>query len=168
MNIPVSGNTTNGIVKFTITAIDDSSPANSTMNSFTVNCDNMAPSQADLTNGRGGNVINNTNKIVQSNGSFALSSTVTENGSGFGRVAFYLMRDVDSDSEDRLYNPMETRVGNANRTYKNELTLIDGLYAKELSGSNTRESTDTFKHDEIKTNMNIRQGGVVQIGRAHV
>ena len=65
--------------------------------------------------------------MAQSNNTYTFASTVNESGSGFERVAFYFERNVTPDTGDRVYNPMETRTGNANRTYLTGLPMVNGL-----------------------------------------
>ena len=130
------------------------------------------------TYGPAGRMLDTTSNFLQnSNGAkFTLAGKVIEPASGFEKAVFYIER-AGTDEVKRLYNPMEGHGTDnmANRTnisstspgdathpvYIND----DGLPVRNLTDKNTeRTDSESFANDEIKTNMNIRQGGLVYIG----
>jgi len=147
-----------GTLEFTLTVYDNNTPQMSNSTTFSINYDNKAPV---LTAYAG------TTPVEQSNKVYTLSSTVNEDGSGLERVAFYFKRDIngdDVDSNDYLYNPMETRVGDANRSNYSDLTMIDGLPRLELTSVTRNGDPYGLSHGDIVNNKNIRKGGLVKIG----
>jgi len=160
----VAGNT--GTVKFNITAYDNNTPQLSSMTTIAVNYDNEPSTMTTLTNSSA--AITTLNPVVQSNNIYTIDSSVTESGSGFQRVAYYFVRDVGTDgtyyeASDRVYNPMESKTGNANRTYMNTLTEVDGLPRLHLTGAG-RPDDYTLVHASLYNNKNVRKGGLVKIG----
>ena len=126
--------------------------------------------------GPAGRMLDTASNFLQnSNGTkFTIAGKVLEPGSGFEKAVFYIER-AGTDEVNRLYNIMEGHGTNntANRTniassadtvdtthpvYIND----DGLPVKTLTV--TRDSSESLANDEIKTNLNIRQGGLVYIG----
>lgn len=166
LNIPlntVAGST--GDIQFTITALDNNSPQLSSTTTVRVNYDNENPTVTTLTHS--GTAITALTPVVQSNNTYTFESSVNESGSGFERVAFYFERNVTPDTGDRVYNPMETRAGNANRTYLTALTMVDGLPRLAISSGSAgfaRPDQYTLEADSIVGNLNVRRGGLVRIG----
>lgn len=160
MQIPVNTSGTGRYV-FTVTAIDNSDPKTNNSATFRINYDNTAPT-LDAYAGQ--------LPVEQSNKTYHLTSTVNEGGSGLERVAFYFLRQGATDPEDRIYNPMETKTADVNRTYLNHvygdgstLSFIDDLPRLNLSGA-TRTDEYSLQHNDIIGNTNIRKGGLIKIG----
>lgn len=160
MQIPINTSGT-GIYVFTVTAIDNSDPKTNNSATFRINYDNTAPT-VDAYAGQ--------LPVEQSNKTYRLTSTVNESGSGLERVAFYFLRQGATNAEDRLYNPMEDKTANANRTYLNNvyangstISFIDSLPRLTLA-SVVRADEYTLQHDDIIGNTNVRKGGLVKIG----
>ena len=116
-----------------------------------------------------------TTMVQNSNGArFTLAGKIKEEGSGFDKAVFYIER-IGNDNKPRVYNPMESHGVNndANRSYiaatKDDVTPANPIY---INGDKlpvrpltvTKVSADTFSNDEIKTNKNIRTGGLVYLG----
>ncbi len=174
--IPVTGSTT---CKITIEATDDSNHTGT--ETPEINIDNTAPSFADYTDkpgnkivlyqdsyGAGGTQLGSDHYIQNSNGAqFTLAGKIVEEQSGFDKAVIYFMRTGASDGISRVYNPMEGHGTNnlANRTDIGADTISinsDKLPVRALTV--VRNSTETAQNNEIKTNMNIRVGGLVYIG----
>lgn len=155
LNIPlntVAGSS--GNISFTVKAYDNNSPIMENTANFSVNYDNKAPVLGAYT----GNT-----PVVQSNKTYTLVASVNEDGAGFERVAFYFLRQGATNAYDRVYNPMEARTGDANRTYLSDLTMVDGLPRLSLSGV-TRANDYSLSHASLVGNRNVRKGGLVKIG----
>jgi hypothetical protein len=160
MQIPINTSGT-GIYVFTVTAIDNSDPMTNNSATFRINYDNTAPTV---------NAYDGQLPVEQSNKTYRLTSTANESGSGLERVAFYFLRQGATNAEDRLYNPMEDKTANANRTYLNNvyangstISFIDSLPRLTLA-SVVRADEYTLQHDDIIGNTNVRKGGLVKIG----
>lgn len=167
LNIPINtvANNTDSI-EFTITALDNNTPQLSSSTTIRINYDNEEPSITTLKNGSSVNITTD-NPVVQSNNIFTIKSTVTEDGSGFERVAYYILRNVAGTDFDRVYNPMESKAGNANRTYLNTLTMVDGLPRLRITSASagfSRPNEYSLTADIVKNNTNVRKGGLVKIG----
>ena len=182
--IPITGSAT---CKVTIEATDGSNHTGS--ESPEINIDNTAPSFADYTDinahkvvlyqdsyGAGGTQLGSDHFIQNSNGAqFTLAGKIVEDQSGFDKAIVYFTRTGSSDGFVRVYNPMEGHGTNnlenrtniaANRGSVSEEKPIfindDKLPVRPLTVERT--STETAQNDEIKTNKNIRVGGLVNIG----
>lgn len=153
MSIPITTSGT-GSLSFTITATDNSDPKLSSSITININYDNEAPTL---------NAYTGATPVVQSNKVYSLVSSVNEAGSGFDKLAFYFERNVATNSLDRIYNPMEARTGDANRTYLNTLTTVEGLPALQITGA-TRGTDRSLTSGSIVGNYNVRKGGLVNIG----
>ena len=159
--IPVTtGAGTSGPISVSIKATDNNTPNLDNTASVAFNYDNANPVVAALTSS--GAEITNVNPVVQSNNIYTIASSVTEAGSGFSRVAFYFERNVVIDANDRVYNPMVTKDGNANRTLLSALAMVDGLPRLQLTGA-TRTAY-TLTHASLVGNTNVRKGSLVKIG----
>ena len=181
--VPITGSTT---CRVTIETTDDSSHSGS--ESPEINIDNTAPSFADYTDkpdnkivlyqdsyGAGGTQLGPDHFIQNSNGAqFTLAGKIVEEQSGFDKAVFYFKR-TGSDGVERVYNPMEVHGtdNKNNRTDiaadKNSTSTEKPIYINEdklpvRALTVTRSNTETAQHNEIKTNMNIRVGGLVYIG----
>lgn len=150
--IPITTEASAGRVSFTITALDKSTPQLQTSLSISVQADNQAPTL---------NAYAGALPIIQSNLAYTLKSSLNETGSGFGRVAFYFVRRdrLGNAANDRVYMPM---MGNT-FTYLSSLSLQNGLYYLSRSGA-SRPSPYTLVDDSLKTNANVRVGGLIRIG----
>jgi hypothetical protein len=159
MKIPVTtpANAT-GNHTFVVTALDNNNPQMSSSITVSINYDNQAPTL---------NAYTGTTPIQQSNKTYTLVSGVNETGSGYERVAFYFLRRADAggytSAANRVYNPMETRVGGVNRTNLNQLVEVDGLPRLHLTGA-TRDDEYHLTNPDLVNNLNVRKGGIVKIG----
>ena len=127
------------------------------------------------TYGPAGRMLDTTSNFLQnSNGAkFTLAGKVIEPASGFEKAVFYIER-RGKDGETRIYNFMEghgtdnmanrTNIASTSTVDANHPVYIndDGLPVKTLTV--TRSSSESLANDEIKTNLNIRHGGLVYIG----
>ncbi len=149
-----------GNINLKIKVYDGSTPQMSSEATYSINFDNKNPTI---------NAYTGSLPIVQSNKLYTLKSSVTEQGAGFDRVAFYFLRQGATDPFDRLYNPMEAKTGDANRTYLGALAMVDGLPRLQLTGA-TRVAGDPaddeykLSHASLVNNRNVRPGGLVKIG----
>ena len=160
MQIPINTSGT-GLYVFTVTAVDNSDPKTNNSATFRINYDNTAPTLGPY---------DGQLPVEQSNKTYRLTSAVNEGGSGLERVAFYFLRQGVTNAEDRIYNPMEDKAGDANRTYLNHtygggstITFVDSLPRLMLTGV-TRADEYTLQHNDIIGNTNVRKGGLVKIG----
>jgi len=160
MKIPVTTSGT-GLYVFTVTATDGSTPQTNNSATFRINYDNEAPTLS---------AYEGQTPVEQSNKTYHLTSTVNEDGSGLERVAFFFLRQGATNAEDRLYNPMEEKALDANRTYLNHaytngstIAFIDGLPRIQLSSA-VRSDEYTLQHDDLIANTNVRKGGLIKIG----
>jgi hypothetical protein len=77
---------------------------------------------------------------------------------------FFLRRGGTTDPEDRVYNPMEVKAGDANRTYVSSLSFVDSLPRLMLTNVVRSNGVYELQHDDIKGNTNVRKGGLIKIG----
>lgn len=150
-DIPVTTGASAGRLSFTITATDESTPQQQTSAAVSVQADNQAPTS---------NAYVGETPIVQSNLSYTLESSINEDGSGFGRVAFYFLRpDADGSAPgERVYAPMAEDVS----TPTADLTQIDGLWFNEGTAA-SRPDEFTLVDAGLAGNENVRVGGLVRI-----
>ena len=155
-----------------------------------INIDDTAPSFADYSDkehdkiilyqdsyGAGGTQLGANHFVQNSNGAqFTLAGKIVENQSGFDKAVFYFMRTGSSDNVKRVYNPMEghgtdnqnnradfaSSRANAAAGTGGTIYLNDNLPCRPLTVG--RSDEETASAEEIKTNMNIRVGGLVYIG----
>ena len=161
-----NGNTT---VSFKISATDGSDPVQTATQTISLKYDNTAPEIGALKHGDStiGNGTNNTVIIEQSNKTYSIEGTATDNGSGFYRMAVYFKRTDTNGSYPRIYNPALPKDGDQNRTYINAsqtnggVSEVDGLPQLYVS-SVTRPNEETLV--VASGNKNIRVGGLVKIG----
>ena len=158
-----------------------------------INIDNTPASFADYSDqanhkillyqdsyGAGGTLLGSSNYVQNSNGAqFTLAGKIVEEQSGFDKAVFYFKR-TGSDGVVRVYNPME---GHGTDNQANRTNIASGnSKANAIAGTGgtiyihtddqlpvrpltvVRGTTETAQNDEIKTNMNIRTGGLVYIG----
>ena len=159
-----------------------------------INIDETAPSFADYSDkvahkillyqdsyGAGGTKLDNSTRFIQnSNGAqFTLAGKTVETQSGFDKAVIYFKR-TGSDGKKRVYNPMEghgllntdnrsdiadTQAAAASGTDGKTIYINDDeLPVRPLLTGVTRPDAETLVHEEIKTNYNIRAGGLVYIG----
>lgn len=155
-----------------------------------INIDNTPASFADYSDqanhkillyqdsyGAGGTLLGSSNYVQNSNGAqFTLAGKIVEEQSGFDKAVFYFKR-TGSDGVARVYNPMEGHGtdNQANRANiaSNKASAIAGTVGTIYINNDklpvrpltvTRGTTETAQNDEIKTNMNIRVGGLVYLG----
>ena len=156
-----------------------------------INIDNTPASFADYSDqanykillyqdsyGAGGTLLGSSNYVQNSNGAqFTLAGKIVEEQSGFDKAVFYFKR-TGSDGVKRVYNPMEGH-GTDNQANR---TNIASSKANAITGTGgtiyihtddqlpvrpltvVRGTTETAQNDEIKTNKNIRVGGLVYLG----
>jgi hypothetical protein len=122
--------------------------------------------------------LSKDNPIVNSNTVYTFGDTVTEAGSGLKYIAFYMER--VGAAESRVYCPMY----NASTTEKtsNKTVINTGITSSTAAGDvyiNTdglavlyatdmfRSAADSFTSDTIKSNYNVRKGGLIKIGGAY-
>ena len=117
--------------------------------------------------------------MQNSNGAFALSTKVKDEGSGFDKLAFYYYRNGTKTGVDQIYDPLASNTSvtvYTSAANKSSNTLASGL-ARETVGTNylygldgssngTRPSTTEFKHSGIVGNArihgNVRSVNVVR------
>lgn len=188
--IPVNANVT--AVSYTISVTDTPSEgggtSHTTTKSYSFNIDNDAPVMASLT-GNGAALIeanadgiatsaSGLQKISNSNYAYTIAGELTEDGSGFERMAFYFLRDASTltsatDKVSRIYDVMQeykasdtsSRVNVSDLTTK---TITQGsneytLYGKEYTGTIAEDGT-TFTASGISSNSHIRKGGLIFVG----
>lgn len=150
LNLPLATSGT-GTAEFTITAYDDSTPSRSSSAKFSFNYDNESPVLSPYAG---------TLPIVQNNKSTELTSTVTETGSGLERIAFYFLR---SGSISRVYNPLVSKIADANKTNTSALDMTGNLPRLIISGA-SRPDEYSIQHSFLQNNSNIRIGGLIEVG----
>ncbi len=145
-----------GSIEFSIRASDNNTPVMETTANISLRYDNKNPTVG---------AYSGATPVVQSNMSYLISSGVTEDGAGFERVAVWFLRKGATSADDRVYNPMELKDADANRTYVEgkPLTMIDGLPRLVISGG-TRPDAYSIQHAGLVDNTNIRKGGLIKIG----
>jgi len=178
LSIPIN-NSTEGKVSYYIYANDNSSPTKSGNSTYTFFIDSTAPA-FDATYGIAGNgtkLVDKTTPVQNSNGAFALSTKVKDEGSGFDKLAFYYYRNGTKTGVDQIYDPLASNTSvtvYTSAANKSSNTLASGL-ARETVGTNylygldgssngTRPSTTEFKHSGIVGNARIHVGGMIKIG----
>ena len=181
------------IQNYTITAEDsDANGSNSSTATFEVYADNIAPSfllnsssKPILTDGNDSEI--SMTKLRNSDHVVTFGSTATDTGSGFERIAFYFVRNVDGQKTVEL--PIPSNNGSAwenssSAAYVGEITssgdlqtdkdLTDpidanysdnALYGVTLSGTvASSEDTTTFTAiSDISGYKFIRKGGIIKI-----
>ncbi|ULQ58821.1 Ig-like domain-containing protein [Brucepastera parasyntrophica] len=162
MKVPVSGvDGQTGTITFTINVRDGSSPAQTVSQVITLKYDNKAPTMVSLKSGSsdGSEINNTTNPVIQSNNAYTIGSKVTEDGSGFKRLAFYFER-----AGNRLYDPMLDKTNTHNRIdiMSSDVEFVDGLWRLKMTV--TRPTEDSLDASGVLGNASIRVGGLVRIG----
>ena len=176
-----------GTLRFTITVKDQGSDGGKeTSRNIVVLYDNLAPEFKSELKDNKNNDIGNENFIEQSNKSFLIKGTVSDetNGSGFYRIAIFFIRDAftngSSSLPKRLYNPVgevsenkveyhsyETHIGSNGVSFE-----LDGngkglpVYSVTVSRDKEDEITLPAATTEQEQNIrkNICKGGLVKIG----
>ena len=190
--IPVTGESKWAIK---ITVADNSEEKKSNYSNYSLNIDNTPPSFYDMRPDseiskygtikiysgeyeNGGQILDDVNKIQNSNGMFTLAGRTTEAGSGYENILFYFMRvpeTVTPENPIRVYNPMKAH-GSSNKENRTDITVdspSDGkvyvnpdelpvLYANNVTRS--EDNKFSLTSDYVKNNDNIRLGGLVKIG----
>ncbi|MCI7798465.1 MAG: Ig-like domain repeat protein, partial [Spirochaetia bacterium] len=190
--IPVTGENKWAIK---ITVADNSEEKKSNYSNYSLNIDNTPPSFYDVRPeseiskygtikiysgeyGSGGQILDDVNKIQNSNGMFTLAGRTTEAGSGYENILFYFMRvpeTVTPENPIRVYNPMKAH-GATNKENRTDITVDSATNGKVYFNSDglpvlyaasvTRSEDNKFSlaSDYVKDNDNIRVGGLVKIG----
>ena len=166
-----------GYISYTITAYEGTDNKLYSSGTYTFNIDNTSPVLSDITSED--TRISNTdklvagNKLVNSNGFVTLSSTVTDSGSGFAKLALYFIRDTSKDGNvDTILNPYPSGSSSAwtstdaSAVSISSLTEADGMYGLECTGT-IDEATNSFTADAISGNANIRTGGLAKINGSY-
>ena len=190
--IPVTGENKWAIK---ITVADNSEEKKSNYSNYSLNIDNTPPVFYDVRPeseiskygtikiysgeyGSGGQILDDVNKIQNSNGMFTLAGRTTEAGSGYENILFYFKRvpeNVMAQNPVRVYNPMKAH-GATNKENRTDITVdsasdgkvyfnSDGLpvlYANNVTRS--EDNKFSLTSDYVKNNDNIRVGGLVKIG----
>ena len=166
---------------------DDGANSKSSKAKYTINIDNTAPEFRDGANENtlvlykdsygtdGTKLDNSTNFVRNSNGSFTISSKTGEAGSGFERAVFYVKRNGNGTTENRVYNVMEEHGADrtANRTKIETTKMADKVYINEehlpalYKSSVTRANVYNVSFTGLAANKNIRKGGLVKIGGSY-
>ena len=156
MAIPVNTvSDSSGLINFTVEATDNSVPQTSSSMSFSINYDNKTPTLSSY---------EGATPVEQNNYTYELSSKVTEDGSGLERVAYYFLRQGATDAADRVYNPMEDKAADNNKTLLTAVPLVDGLPRLALTTEVTRPNVYSLTHTLLVDNLNVRKGGLIKIG----
>ncbi|MCQ2573204.1 MAG: hypothetical protein MJ182_04860 [Treponema sp.] len=197
VSIPVSGNGSWGI---NIVAYDnDSNGSKESKMKYSLNIDNTAPTftegtvtSTDENNGDikihkgsiSGNVLNAGDvKVQNSDGAFTIAGKIDESGSGFERVAFYVVRRGASSNNtvDRIYNVMKAVSEEKQRTNLETATLSGttltvgttqntGVYIDPTDNLPLKKVTGLTRNSELSMTLsaapdaNVRKGGLVKIG----
>ena len=133
--------------------------------------------------GSGGQILDDVNKIQNSNGMFTLAGRTTEAGSGYENILFYFKRVPETAQNPiRVYNPMKAH-GATNKENRTDITesnkditesnKTDGkvyinsdglpvLYTTQISINESNKFE--FTSSAVQNNDNIRIGGLVKIG----
>ena len=166
---------------------DDGANSKSSKAKYTINIDNTAPEFRDGANENtlvlykdgygtdGTKLDNSTNFVRNSNGSFTISSKTGESGSGFERAVFYVKRNGNGTTENRVYNVMEEHGADrtANRTKIETTKMADKVYINAeglpalYKSSVTRANVYNVNFVGLAANKNIRKGGLVKIGGSY-
>ena len=190
--IPVTGENKWAIK---ITVADNSEEKKSNYSNYSLNIDNTPPVFYDVRPdseiskygtikiysgeyGSGGQILDDVNKIQNSNGMFTLAGRTTEAGSGYENILFYFKRvpeNVTAQNPVRVYNPMKAH-GATNKENRTDITVDSATDGKVYFNSDglpvlysnnvTRSEDNKFSltSDYVKNNDNIRVGGLVKIG----
>ncbi|MCR5285171.1 MAG: hypothetical protein K6D95_06215 [Treponema sp.] len=170
-------------VAYKVTASDSDHAISDT---YTLYIDNDAP---ELTSVYKGSTYNEANllstsiaNVVQdSSYIYTLGGKVTENASGFERLAFYYVRAEDIDGTDYdtevILDPLITSITSGTDASKAKISELTArpftqdtntyyLYSKEVAGSlGTDGYTFTATSSEdITDNPHIREGGLIEVG----
>jgi len=156
---------------------------------YVLNIDNTPPEFSEGTVGGAGSdkddikihigsqtgfILNSTNKVQNSNGTFTLAGKIDEAGSGFERVALYFVRRGTGTNKDRIYNVMKAygadRTENRTDLSSTQGTGVyidtnDKLPLKHVTGL-TRSAEDSFTMTAA-CDDNVRVGGLVKIGGSY-
>jgi len=174
LTIPIN-HATEGTVKYYIYTEDNSTPVKSGNATFTFYVDSTAPA-FDTTYGIAGNgtkLVDKSTPVQNSNGAFALSTKIKDEGSGFDKLAFFYYRSGTKTGVDKVYDPLlstssttiyTTAANKSAGTLATGIAKADSLFGLDCSTGGTRDSTTTFKHSGIKSNAHIRKGGLIKIG----
>ncbi|MCQ2596980.1 MAG: hypothetical protein MJ181_03955 [Treponema sp.] len=186
-------------VKFTIEATDNSVDNEHNTRTFNINVDAKAPSfmegddEDDLVLHRdssNGSKLSGSVEIVNSNGLVSIFSKAKDEGSGFDKAMYYVVRRGDgTNTSDRIYNVMEAYgsdrmqnrfaftehddVGDTELVYGGKATPNVFINADELpvvkAAIKARDdnSTLTVEATDIATDKNIREFGYLYIGGAY-
>lgn len=174
-----------------ITVSDNSEEKKSNYSNYSLNIDNTPPAFYDVVRpdseiikiysgeyGSGGQILDDVNKIQNSNGMFTLAGRTTEAGSGYENILFYFERVPENITEQnpiRVYNPMKAHgtTNKENRTDITESNKTDGkvyinpdrlpvLYTTQISINESNKFE--FTSSAVQNNYNVRIGGLVKIG----
>ena len=195
--IPVTGENKWAIK---ITVADNSEEKKSNYSNYSLNIDNTPPVFYDMRSdseiskygtikiysgeyGSGGQILDDVNKIQNSNGMFTLAGRTTEAGSGYENILFYFKRVPETAQNPiRVYNPMKAH-GATNKENRTDITesnkditesnKTDGkvyinsdglpvLYTTQISINESNKFE--FTSSAVQNNDNIRIGGLVKIG----
>lgn len=178
ISIPVTGTDSWGVE---IEAFDnDTGNKKNTRARYEINIDNTKPAFTEGTVGGAGDKKDDLKihmnsgegpfmhegKIQNSDGNFTVAGKITEAGSGFERVAFYVLR---RGSTSRIYNVMES---SGNRT---DLSAVQGtgVYIDSTDNLPLKKVTGLTRGTELTFTMtaaadsNVRKGGLVKIGGSY-
>ncbi|MBQ0051674.1 MAG: hypothetical protein KBT11_06355, partial [Treponema sp.] len=162
---------------YTISACDSDGTPNYIYPAFEVNTDNKAPEMTALKDSydSGAKEIAMT-KIRNSNKSVSFSTTATDTGSGFDKLAFYFKRTVGSETTIELPTPKANGSGwenDASSAYVGELTETDSelladsdaneLYGVNLTGTTSGSTFTVTSPADISSYKFIRKGGLIKL-----
>lgn len=166
IHYPIGKTTGFGTESLTLTATEESDTGLTGKISVSLNYDNTAPTFAT-------DLSDSDVQVINSDGSFRLSGTLTEatssageSQSGFCRVAFYFTRTLKENGSDVTYliapmqSPTSTKKGN--RIDISNLKNLDGLYYKTYTISSVSDTKVTLSED-VSSNLFIRPYGIVKI-----
>lgn len=164
LRIPLGFPTTSSVAgshSYQIEVSDSSDPVGVTRQTIAVNYDNIAPVVGTIVNSQS-KPVSTTNQITQSNNTYTIGSVVTEENSGFERLAFFFVRrgNAGNGTVDRVYNPM---LSAGARTDLSALTFTAGDLPRITYAGATRADDNSLTHASIGANANIRVGGLVRI-----
>lgn len=185
-------------VKLTIEATDNSENKDGNTRTFNINVDGDAPSfmegngEDDLVLHRdssNGSRLSGSVEIVNSNGLVSIFSKAKDEGSGFDKAMYYVVRRGDgTTTNDRIYNVMEAygsdRMQNRFAFKENSAVTTEPVYGGKATPNvfinadglpvvkaaiNSREDnvTLTVEATDIKSDTNIREFGYLYIGGAY-
>ena len=166
LNIPIGKETGAGYVKYTIVATENASEGETAKTSkleLEINYDNIQPEFS-------ANLENSGNEVVNSNGTYEMTGSLTESGSqsGFSRIAFYFTRTINEKTY--IIDPMlvQGEDGTANRYdvasddegFTNDTT--DNLYWRSTTIAN-EVASGTVITISGSVPANVRKGGLCKI-----